>query len=151
MADILVRPTMKFVKAGYYATAAIVIAGAVAWYMLYPHPLWLPAAFLVLFLWPLSRHVRRRMTKVTITSDKLRYELGLLGKTTRTIQLPKIQDVRVDQSFSQRMFGVGSIAIETAGEASRLILYDIDLPQAIADEIMARSQHPPTSVQGAHL
>lgn len=150
MADILVRPTMKFVKAGYFATAFIVVAGAAAWYMTAAHPLWVPAFFDLLFLWPVSRHIRRRMSKVTITADKLRYEYGLLSKTTRTIQLPKIQDVRVDQSFAQRLFRVGSIAIETAGEASRLTVDDIDLPQAIADEIMARSQHGP-SVQGTHV
>jgi uncharacterized membrane protein YdbT with pleckstrin-like domain len=141
---------MKFVKAGYYATAVLIVALAAAWYTLNPHPYWVPALFLVLLMWPLSRHIRRRMEKVTITEDKLRYEYGLLSKTTRTIQLPKIQDVRVDQSFTQRLFGVGAIAIETAGEASRLRLDDIDLPQAIADEIMARSQHPPAA-QSYHV
>ena len=100
-----------------------------------------PAILLVLYLWPLTRQIRRTTSKMTISTDKLRYEVGLLGKSTRTIQLPKIQDVRVDQTLAQRMFGVGSISIETAGEASRLTIHNIDMPQAIADEIMARSQH----------
>ena len=150
MADIVVRPTMKFIRAGYAVVIVLVVAGSVAWYMMHPDPVWVPAVFLVLLLWPLSRHIRRQMTKVTISSDKLRYELGLLGKTTRTIQLTKIQDVRVDQTMMQRIFGVGSISIETAGEASRLTVRDIDLPQAIADEIMARAQHGPNAV-GQHL
>ena len=146
MADIVVRPTMKFIKAGYIVVGILIVAGAVLWYYMHPEPYWVPAIFLVLLLWPASKHVRRNMTKVTITPDKLRYELGLLAKTTRTIQLVKIQDVRVDQTLAQRIFGVGSVAIETAGEASRLTLHDIDLPQAIADEIMARAQHGPNAV-----
>lgn len=150
MADIVVRPTMKFIKTGYVGVLVLIVAGAVLWYMMHPDPIWLPAIFLLLLLWPLSHHIRRQMTKVTISADKLRYELGLLAKTTRTIQLPKIQDVRVDQTLWQRIFGVGSISIETAGEASRLTLRHIDLPQAIADEILARAQHPANSA-GQHL
>ena len=147
MADIVVRPTMKFIKAGYAVVILLIVGGAVAWYMTKTDPIWVPATFLVVLYFPLSAQIRRNMTKVTITADKLRYEYGLLGKTTRTIQLHKIQDVRVDQTFRQRIVGVGSISIETAGEASRLTLRDIDLPQAIADEIMARAQHPPNTVQ----
>ena len=147
MADIVVRPTMKFIKARYAVTVLLIVAGAVLWYMMHPDPYWVPAIFLLLLAWPLSHHIRRNLTKVTISADKLRYELGLLSKSTRTIQLVKIQDVRVDQRLMQRMFGVGSISIETAGEASRLTLHDIDLPQAIADEIMARAQHGPNAAQ----
>ncbi len=150
MADIVVRPTMKFIKAGYTAVIVVIIAGCLLWYMMHPDPVWAPAVLLVLLLWPLSRHIHRQMTKVTISPDKLRYELGLLAKTTRTIQLVKVQDVRVDQTLMQRIFGVGNLSIETAGEASRLTIRNIDLPQAIADEIMARAQHPPTAM-GQHL
>ena len=150
MADIVVRPTIKFIRAGYIAVLIVILGASTAWYMLHPEPTWLPAVLLLLLLWPLARHIRRHTAKVTISADKLRYELGLLSKSTRTIQLPKIQDVRVDQSLAQRLIGVGSISIETAGEASRLTVHNIDLPQAIADEIMARSQHGPAA-QGQHI
>ncbi len=147
MADIVVRPTMKFIKAGFVLVTLLVLAGWFAWYHYDREPKWVPAVLLVLYLWPLSRQIRRQNSKMTISTDKLRYEVGLLGKSTRTIQLPKIQDVRVDQSLMQRVFGVGSISIETAGEASRLTIHNIDMPQAIADEIMARSQHGPAAQQ----
>ena len=39
----------------------------------------------------------------------------------------------------QRMFGVGNLSIETAGEASRLTIVDVDNPQALADEILDHS------------
>jgi uncharacterized membrane protein YdbT with pleckstrin-like domain len=87
--------------------------------------------------------------KVTITGDKLRYESGLLSKTTRNIQLSKVQDVRVDQSLGQRMMGVGDLSIETSGESSRLEVDNIDQPQAVADEIIAASQeHGSTQAGG---
>jgi uncharacterized membrane protein YdbT with pleckstrin-like domain len=51
-----------------------------------------------------------------------------------------VQDVRVDQKMLQRLFDIGDISIETAGEASRLTLHNIDKPQTLADEIMNRAQ-----------
>ena len=68
--------------------------------------------------------------------EKLRYESGWFSKSTRIIQLPKVQDVRVNQSIVQRIFGVGDVAIETAGEASRLTVPDLDQPQIVANQIL---------------
>jgi uncharacterized membrane protein YdbT with pleckstrin-like domain len=148
MADRVIRPSMKQIKAGY-ALAVLLIVAAIVVHARYlaeqeqvpglQHP-WLPAASVLILLWPMRRHLARQATKVTITGDKLRYELGLLSKTTRNIQLSKVQDVRVDQSLGQRVLSVGDIAIETSGEASRLTLRNIDNPQTIADEIIAASQ-----------
>ena len=146
MADVVVRPTTKFIKAGYVAVLLLTVAAFLGYRqymqgqedpMLRP---WAPAVILVLLLWPFSRQMRRLASKLTISTDKLRYETGFLAKSTRTIQVSKIQDIRVDQTFGQRIFGVGSLSIETAGEASRLTIHHIDRAQAVADEIMERSQ-----------
>src|SRR5690349_1162072 len=114
MADIVIRPSMKFIKAGYALTFLVVAAGVVLSYRnLQPsYPTWLPALWAVLFLWPIKRHIQRQTVKITIAGEKLRYETGFASKSTRIIQLPKVQDVRVIQSFMQRIFGVGDISIE---------------------------------------
>ena len=127
----------------------LVIVAAVVVHVLYLMPLkepvwlhqpWLPAVAALVLLVPIRRHIRRQLVKMTITGDKLRTEAGLLVKTTRSIQLSKVQDVRVDQSLGQRLLGVGDITIETSGESSRLEIDNIDRPQSIADEIIAASQ-----------
>ena len=74
--------------------------------------------FPLLFLVPLRSHLRQHFTKMTLAGDKLRYESGVLSKTTRTIPVSKIQDVRARQSFGQRLIGVGDLTVETAGEAT---------------------------------
>jgi putative membrane protein len=140
MKDIVVHPTMKFVYLGYLLTLVVIIVGGIALVQYQQAPMWTPGALCILLLWPLSRQIRRLSVKLTISSDKLRFETGYLSKSTRTIQLPKVQDVRVDQSLGQRMVGVGTLSIETAGEGSRLAVSDIDQPQALADEIMRRSE-----------
>lgn len=148
MSDLVIRPTAKFLRAGLIV-AAIVFLGleigclaswnalAGAWVMIVP-PL--------VFIWPGVRALRRHFTKTVISGDRLRFETGLASKSTRNIQLSKVQDVRVEQRFSQRLFNVGAVSIETAGEASRLTLPNVDDPQALADEIMNRAQRGAATV-----
>jgi uncharacterized membrane protein YdbT with pleckstrin-like domain len=140
MPDLVVRPTLKFIKAAYIAALVLLIAGFVAQYSCEPAwPKWTPLVLAVLLLWAASRHLRRMARKLTIGADKLVYEEGLLGKSTRTIPLAKVQDIRVDQSLLDRMFGVGRVSMETAGGSSRLTMAPIDRPHLIADEIHNRS------------
>ena len=98
----------------------------------------------LVFIPALWRALHRQFTTITIAGERLRYEVGIFSKSTRTIQLPKVQDVRVDQRLGQRIFKVGNLSIETAGEASRLTIADVDSPQSLADLILDHSQkgHP---------
>jgi len=141
--DIIVRPTTKFLKAGAIAAAIVFLGLEIAylalWESEFPHH-WVMIVPLALLLWPAMRWVRWQATRTVVTGDRLRYETGLAAKSTRTIQLAKVQDVRVEQRVSQRMFNVGSLSIETAGEASRLTLFNVDDPHKLADEILNRSE-----------
>ena len=147
MQDIVIRPSMKFIRAGYALTLLLIVAATAVHYLyiVKDHPTmqpWLPIASALLLLWPIKHHIQRQTVKLTIAGDKLRYEVGLLSKSTRIIQLPKVQDVRVVQSMGQRLFGVGDIAIETAGENSRLIVENLDRPQELAEQLTDLSSHP---------
>ena len=55
-----------------------------------------------------------------VGSGKLRYQTGITSRTVRTMELSKVQDVRVQQSFMDRILDLGTISIETAGETSRI-------------------------------
>jgi uncharacterized membrane protein YdbT with pleckstrin-like domain len=140
--DIIVRPTAKFLKAGAIAAAIVCLGLEIAYLALWAsHPYqWVMVLPPLLLLWPAERWLRRQATRTTVTGERLRYETGLLAKSTRTIQLSKVQDVRVEQRLMQRVFGVGNLSIETAGEASRLTLAGVDDPHKLADEIMNRAQ-----------
>lgn len=143
MPDLIIQPTAKFLKAGTIVAAVVFVGLEIAYLMEWREsaPGWLMALPPLILIWPLWGWIKRSMVKTTITAERLRYETGFASKSTRTIQLNKVQDVRVDQSLKQRIYGVGNIAIETAGEASRLTLVNIDSPQALADEIMNRSHN----------
>ncbi|MGA2038217.1 MAG: PH domain-containing protein [Bryobacteraceae bacterium] len=143
MPDIIIRPTTKFLKAGAIAAAVVFLGLEIAylalWESQYPHH-WVMILPALVLLWPAARWLRRQATRTVVTADRLRYETGLAAKSTRTIQLSKLQDVRVEQRLAQRAFNVGDLSIETAGEASRLTLVGVDDPHKLADEILNRSQ-----------
>jgi len=151
MSDIVIRPSMKFIKAGYVLVLLIICAAVFVHYKYLVHQYpdqrypYLPIASLLILLWPIKRHLQRQTVKLTISGDKLRYETGLASRSTRIIQLPKVQDVRVIQSISQRMFNVGDVSIETAGENSRLVVGNLDAPQQLAEQLTDVSAHPPST------
>ena len=144
MGDLIIRPTAKFIMIRAIVSALLFLAVEIAWYTQWQDVSelhYLPFLVPLVFLWPAKGALRRQFTKTTISGDRLRYETGAFSKSTRTIQLSKLQDVRVDQNVTQRMFSIGNLSIETAGEASRLTIQDVDNPQTVADEILNRSQH----------
>jgi len=142
VSDLIIRPTLKFIKAGTLL-AVIVFLGLEVLYVTQwrgSGDTWVMALPPLVLLWPLVRWLRRQASKATVTGDRLRYETGVMSRTTRNIQLTKVQDARVQQRFLQRLLNVGDLSLETAGEASRLTIGNVDHPQALADEIMNRAQ-----------
>jgi uncharacterized membrane protein YdbT with pleckstrin-like domain len=147
MSEMIIRPTMKFIFMGYVVVMMIVVASVVAMERVQLPPEipaswrpWIPFLPVLLLLWPVKRHLLNRLTRMTILDDKLRYERGLLSRTTRTILISRVQDVTVHQRIGQRIFDVGDVSVETAGEASRETIVNIDRPKEIADHINELSQ-----------
>jgi uncharacterized membrane protein YdbT with pleckstrin-like domain len=141
--DLIIRPTAKFILVRLILAGIVFLALEIVYFVYWRandklH--WVPLVAPIVFIPPALRAMRRQMTTTTISGDRLRFESGFMSKSTRTIQLSKLQDVRVDQDLLQRLFRVGNLSIETAGEASRLTLPDVDNPQSWADEILNRSQ-----------
>ena len=139
-----VRQSLKGVKIAY--ALVIVLAAAVTAYWLGASdppdvPLWAPMLGpAALFLLTVIRHIRRRATCLDVQGDRLRYEAGLFSKTSRILELSKVQDVRVDQSFGQRLIATGDLSVETAGDSSRIVMPSIDRPKDVAENILNLSR-----------
>ena len=136
----VIRPTLKMVRFLHWVVFLVALAILIYiqntptsrdwWWLAFPALILVYATFL---------QIRRRFTVITILGDKLRYETGVFSKTTRNIVVTKVQDVRVEQTLTQRMLHVGDLSIETAGETSRLTIFAIDSPQEVADHILDAS------------
>ena len=143
MPDTIIRPSIKLIQLTYWLAillAAVILAYSyvdsaprwIIWLLLLPALIFVAAAV---------SHVSRLFTKLTVTADRMRYEAGILSKSTRTMELAKVQDVRVDQSLGQRMLNLGNLSIETAGETSRMTIGNIDRPNEVAERILEMAHH----------
>jgi len=143
--DVVLRPSIKLLQVAYALILILALAIATYWKKADPPPtveIWWPLALPgVLLLWVIVRHLERRTTKLSIAGDRLRYESGIFSKTSRTMEIHKVQDVRVDQTMGQRMMSVGNLSIETAGDASRITMENIDAPQRAAEKILDLARH----------
>ena len=138
MPDLTLQPTNKWIRVQFW-TIFLVLCVCVGLYVnkfqsrVTPWVLIVPA---LPFFFPVRGLVRRHFTRVTLAGGKLRYESGVFSKTTRTIPISKVQDVRAEQTFTQRLFGIGDVMVETAGEAGALGIANIDNPQRVVEAIL---------------
>ena len=149
----VIRPSIKFILLGY--VLCLMLAIGIGAYLQQTGPAdprmwWLmavPGFFLLLVI---RSHMKQRLIKLEILADRVRYESGLFSKTTRTEQIVKLQDIRVDQSFGQRLVGIGDLSFETAGSSSRIIIRSVDRPQAAADHILELASAQQNRPDAAH-
>jgi len=135
-----VRQSLKGVQIAY-AMEVILAVGIAAYWLSASNPPDIPLSAPMLapaamFLLTVIRHIRRRATCLDVQGDRLRYEAGLFSKTSRILELSKVQDVRVDQTFGQRLIGTGDLSVETAGGSSRIEMDSIDRPKDVAENIL---------------
>jgi putative membrane protein len=140
-----VRQSVKMVLAAYGACGLIEGLLIAYWLVSDPRP---GAAFWLLLLIPLAgqlwaakRHAEKLASLLTVADGRIRYESGMLSRTTRTLELAKVQDVRVDQTPLQRILNLGDLSLETAGESGRLTMPSIDRPREVADELLNIARH----------
>ena len=140
-APVVIRPSMKLVRP-FYTISFVLLALIIGYNNTTERD---PLNILVivpvaLAAWTLWRHMKLRFTTMAIQGNKLRFDSGMISKVTRTMELSRIQDVRVDQTLIQRMLGIGNVTVETAGETGRLTMHNVDQPQAVADFILESSR-----------
>ena len=142
-----IHPSFKPIFAAYVLAAAITGSSAVAGVIL-PLPLAGPLVALIIglpaFGWAAAYHVRRNRTHYILTNHNLTVEVGILARQSTHIPLAKIQDVTVRRTIMDRLIGVGTIVVESAGEGNRLPEIHVDNPVEVSRRILseahARSQ-----------
>jgi len=86
---------------------------------------------IILIFW----YLRTKATKVTVTSDEILYEKGLMSKERIDLQIDKVKSLKVKQGFFDRIFGVGDIEIYTTGDIPEFIVHSMPKPQRLRDSI----------------
>ncbi|HET6444009.1 MAG TPA: PH domain-containing protein [candidate division Zixibacteria bacterium] len=67
----------------------------------------------------------RLFTHYTLTNKRLIVESGILSRSKKTIPIQRIQDVSFRQSLVERLFEIGDVVVESAGERGAIRLLDL--------------------------
>jgi membrane protein YdbS with pleckstrin-like domain len=138
MAELEIRPTLRFIRLGYVVVAVLFVA-AVAWWAMERTTPAAGAAVVaaLLFAWPALRHLERQRIRCKLEGDNLRYEEGILSTTVKTLPVTNIQDVTVQRGLLQRIWGIGNLRIETVGHGEAIEIANVEDPQPLADRILS--------------
>ena len=86
----------------------------------------------------LSWHLQNKSSKLTVGEREILFEKGLLSKERSEVNISSIRTTKVNQSFFNRIFGVGSIEIYTAGDTPEIIAKGMPDPNKIRELIKAK-------------
>jgi uncharacterized membrane protein YdbT with pleckstrin-like domain len=109
------------------------------------HPFWfilcvlLIAAFGVGIILLLYWYIKTRATALTVTDQELMYERGILSKDRTSVSLKHIRSVNIAQGFVNRVMGVGTVQVSTAGDLPEFTIADMPDPYVI-QEAIAKAQ-----------
>lgn len=138
-----IRPTSKFVVFAYALVGLLTAAASFIAYRAQARTAYFYAILgfgLLALLWVAARHIRLQLTRLTLEDTSLKFQDGFISKSTRMLNLAKVQDVRVDQGLTDRILGIGTLTLETAGETGRLVMPNVDEPHEIARRILSLAQ-----------
>jgi uncharacterized membrane protein YdbT with pleckstrin-like domain len=81
--------------------------------------------------------LRRRFTEYLITNRRITIRRGVLSKREQTAHIDRLQNVTIQQSLFDRIFGVGMVDFDTAGgdQDANLRFWGIDDPHGLRDRI----------------
>lgn len=85
----------------------------------------------ILLYWYLSC----KSTALSVSEGQIYLERGLLSKSRSEIDCDSVRTVKVYQSLLNRIFGVGSIEIYTAGDQPEMLVKGLPDPNSIRDVI----------------
>lgn len=89
---------------------------------------------LILLWW----YLQCKSSTLTIKERDILYEKGLLSKSRVEFAIAGVRTVKVNQSFSDRIFGVGSIQIYTSGDQPEIEVKGMPDPNRVRELIKAQ-------------
>ena len=85
--------------------------------------------------WVIVRYLKWRTTYFVITSDRLIFRNGVIGKSGIEIPLERVNNVNFKQGIFERIIGAGDLLIESGGEDGQQRFSDIPHPDRVQNLI----------------
>ena len=97
------------------------------------------AAALAWAVWLAARLISWQTTHFVVTNQRVVVRSGILSKHGHDIPLDKINDVRSNQTFFERIIGAGDLVIDSGGETGGPQTFsDIRSPEAVKKRILGQ-------------
>ena len=130
------HPSWRSIKAFYLSGIAIGLVVGVLWWLIIS-PVTAVLVFAVIAAVTIGVGLLKRVfTIYMITSDRLSIQRGGLSKRVEQTRIDRVQNVSTSQSAFDRLFKVGTVDFDTAGnEGGNLRFEGVDDPPAVAAAI----------------
>ncbi len=89
---------------------------------------------IILLVW----HLRNKSSKLSVFENDILFEKGLLSKERSEISITSVRTIKVKQSFFNRIFGVGTVEIYTAGDEPEIFASGLPEPNRVRELIKKR-------------
>lgn len=86
---------------------------------------------LIFLIW----HLNNKSSRLVVTDSDVLFEKGLLNKERSELTLRSIRTVKVRQSFFNRIFGIGTVELYTAGDKPEIVAEGMPDPGRVRDII----------------
>ena len=91
-------------------------------------------------IWLVWRYMKWLTTNFVITSNRLIFRQGVIGKSGVEIPLERVNNVNFSQSMFERILGAGDLLIESGGEDGQQRFTDIRHPAQVQNLIHAQME-----------
>jgi uncharacterized membrane protein YdbT with pleckstrin-like domain len=107
-------------------------------------------ALVVLFClgWFGVRYLKWVSTNFVVTTDRVIHRVGVISKKGIEIPLERINTVFFRQRIFERLFGLGDLGIESAGERGAETFEDVRKPALVQNEIYRQMEANSTRMHG---
>jgi uncharacterized membrane protein YdbT with pleckstrin-like domain len=103
-------------QGAFRIAVAVVALAAFAWFVARPYVTWFTTHFVV-------------------TTRRVLMREGLIARKGRDIPIFRINDVTFEHTMVERLFGAGTLVVESAGERGQVTLHDIPHVEDVQREI----------------
>ncbi len=87
----------------------------------------------------LYRYLACKTTKLTLMEGEVLFEEGIFNKSETELRLDSIRTVKLHKTLGERIFGVGTLEIYSAGDRPEITIHGIPDPDAAQDLIREHS------------
>ena len=98
--------------------------------------LYILCVLLVPIPWAIARYLQTKCKVYELTSERLKVTQGVFSKATSTVELYRVKDIEVRQTFWYRLLGLENLHLTTSDVSSPSLLFDaIEVTAGLPDKL----------------